>query len=269
MCCLNSPDIFWELPWGAARLCHILRRAAWNKFREIWSRLMMPYCYTTFNRINWCCISYLNDAAGDCVCCVHIISNHCIVIGGRLWPSGVRGHPLGLTIALSSSGQSITIHYHNSGDHWPSLLSPGPPAWSPVPSSAPSSPIWWHISRHVRVSYHEKLLFCSHGVFLYRFDKQFMSFFMLWLVNGCILCNMKVFFQFVFTSQTMETTSCRQWLGLLAPRHQPRSLDVRPRHTLVGLQGLTMPGRGLARSALSALCMARGGPGSVSHTRAA
>ena len=84
------------------------------------------------------------------VCCVHIISNHCNVIGGCLWPSGVRGHPLGLTIALSSSAQSITIHYHNSGDHWPSLLSPGSPAWSPVPSSAPSSPIlWWHISTHV------------------------------------------------------------------------------------------------------------------------
>ena len=31
-------------------------------------------------------------------------------------------------------------------------------------------------------------------------------------VNGCILCNMKIFFQFVCTRQTMETTRRRQWL---------------------------------------------------------
>ena len=88
------------------------------------------------------------------VCCVHNISDHCNVIGGWCVCDHLvaGGHPLGLTITLSSSAQSITINYHNSGDHWPPPLSPGSSAWSAVPSSAPSSPIWWwHISTHVRV----------------------------------------------------------------------------------------------------------------------
>ena len=112
--------------------------------------------------------------------------------------------------------QSITIHYHNSDDHWP--LSPLFPL--SAQATAHCFPMFTHRQfDHTLISQHmcpimtgmEKLC-CSHGVFLQILDEHVVSFFMLRLVNGCILCNMKLFFQFVFTSQTMETTSGRQWL---------------------------------------------------------
>ena len=226
MCCLNSPEL-WELPWGAARLCHI-PRGAQTSF-EIWC--IQTNDNTTFNRIN-CWISYLNDAED----CVHINNRDCHRrLCWCLWPSGGRGPSIMVTITLSSSARSITINYHNSGDHWPPL---------PISAQAIVPRVPGLVITHIRaiipdlntcVSYHDceiEKLFCSHGMFLYRFDKQFMSFFMLWLVNGCLLCNMKVFFQFVFTSQTMETTSWRQWFRAGGAGRQGRLADaprVRPR----------------------------------------
>ena len=61
---------------------------------------------------------YLNDGAEDCVCVCILIS--VTVIGGRVLMSAAIWWPrpsISVTITLSSSAQSITINYHNSGDH--------------------------------------------------------------------------------------------------------------------------------------------------------
>ena len=266
MCCLNSPEL-WELPWGAARLCHI-PRGAQTSF-EIWC--IQTNDNTTFNRIN-CWISYLNDAED----CVHINNRDCHRrLCWCLWPSGGRGPSIMVTITLSSSARSITINYHNSGDHWPPLSISAQAIVPRVPTSRAIIP-----DLNTCVSYHDceiEKLFCSHGMFLYRFDKQFMSFFMLWLVNGCILCNMKVFFQFVFTSQTMETTSWRQWFRAGGAGWQGR-VWCSPVSGRVSGWGPAWshggrPGSAGARLAWpgpqaghTGLCMARGGPECQPHT---
>ena len=173
------------------------------------------------------------------VCCVHNISDHCNVIGGWCVCDHLvaGGHPLGLTITLSSSAQSITINYHNSSDHWLPPLSPGSSAWSAVSSSssAPSSPIWWwHISTHVRVCLIMRSCCFVLTVCFYTDLTNSSCHFSccgLWMV--AFFAIWKYFFNLSLQAKQWRLRAeDNGWDS--APRHQPqpRSLDVRPRHTL-------------------------------------